>query len=209
MNRRRWRSAHDVNQIMVRLSAIDREVFEAIAATTTPLFDTVMPPLTRAADHSKLWFAIAAALLTSRNRNAQRGAIRGLVTLGAASLFTDQVAKRIRRRSRPPNHMVPMTRRVPHPTSNSLPSGHSANAAAFAAGVGLENPALGFLLGLLASLVGVSRVVTGVHYPSDVLAGFGTGAVIGLLCGRLAWPIVDGPSAESETSPNQDIRKAP
>ncbi|BBX56635.1 hypothetical protein TM48_01157 [Mycobacterium shottsii] len=138
MNGRPWQRARSIKQITRGLGALDRELFEAIADTPTPLLDTVMPPLTRAADHSKLWFAMAAGLLASTSQSAQRGAVRGVVTLGAASLFTNQVAKRIRQRPRPLSDSVPLARRVRRrPTSNSLPSGHSASAAAFAIGVGL------------------------------------------------------------------------
>ena len=52
------------------------EVFEAVAESPSPLLDSVMPGLTRAADHSKLWFAIAAAM----------GALGG-TSLTAATLF--------------------------------------------------------------------------------------------------------------------------
>ena len=58
-------------------------------------------------------------------------------------------------RPRPNWHPVPLVRRGRRtPTSNSLPSGHSASAAAFAVGVGLESPPLGLGLALLAGLVG-------------------------------------------------------
>jgi undecaprenyl-diphosphatase len=181
-----------MKQITKGLGALDRELFEAIAESPTPLLDTAMPPLTRAADHSKLWFAIAGVLYASRKHSAQRGATRGLVSLGVASLLTNQVAKRLRRRPRPLYESVPLVRRVRRrPTSNSLPSGHSASAAAFAVGVGLENPTVGFGLALLAGLVGLSRVATGAHYPGDVVIGFGIGSGIAVLGSRLVPPIVE------------------
>ncbi|OBB98605.1 bifunctional phosphatase PAP2/diacylglycerol kinase family protein [Mycolicibacterium peregrinum] len=176
----------DVRAIGKGLGTLDREVFEAVAESPSPLLDSVMPGLTRAADHSKLWFAIAAAMGALGGTSLRRGAARGVVSLAITSLVTNQVAKRIWRRPRPDRSLIPLARRTRRvPTSHSLPSGHSASAAAFAVAVGLESPAAGLPLALLAGLVGLSRVATGAHYPGDVFAGFGIGAAIAVLGARI------------------------
>jgi hypothetical protein len=51
-----------IRQIGQGLGTLDREVFEAIAESPSPLLDATMPRLSRATYHSKLWLAIAAVL---------------------------------------------------------------------------------------------------------------------------------------------------
>ncbi len=65
--------------------------------------------------------------------------------------------------------------------SFSFPSGHAASIAGLAVAVYSLNPKLGVVLFIMAILTGLSRIVLGVHYPTDVLAGWILGAVIGWL----------------------------
>ena len=101
MKNRRWGMSGGLRQVTEGLGALDIEVFEAVADTRSPMLDTAMPALTRAADHAKLWMAIAAAMAMSGSRSARRGAGRGLVSLAVTSGVTNQLAKRVWRRQRP------------------------------------------------------------------------------------------------------------
>ena len=97
----------------------------------------------------------------------------GLASVAVTAVAMNVGAKPMVRRRRPDRteQRVPLARQVRMPASTSFPSGHSAAAFAFATGVGYVLPAAGFPLRGLAALVAYSRVHTGVHYPSDVLAG--------------------------------------
>src|ERR1700758_1321983 len=103
------------------LGTLDAEVFQAVADTPSPLLDKAMPALTRAADHSKLWLAIAAAMAMSGNRAARPAARRGVAGLAVTSLVTNQMAKRVWRRERPPHRLIPAVRRLwKYPKSHSM-----------------------------------------------------------------------------------------
>jgi len=72
------------------------------------------------------------------------------------------------------------------PESNSFPSGHSASAAAFAVSVGDLLPAFRVPLRAAAAVVAFSRVYTGVHYPTDIVAGAALGALVGKVTSTVA-----------------------
>ena len=66
-------------------------------------------------------------------------------------------------------------------TGQSMPSRHCFSAAAIAGTAWYVLPPLGAVLAVLGVLVAISRVVTGVHYISDVLAGLAFGSVFAVL----------------------------
>ncbi|WP_075174219.1 phosphatase PAP2 family protein [Neptunomonas phycophila] len=64
----------------------------------------------------------------------------------------------------------------------SFPSGHSAAAFLFATLLAVFYPALAGVGYVLAGMIGFSRVMLGVHYPTDIAAG----AALGICCAELA-----------------------
>ena len=70
---------------------------------------------------------------------------------------------------------------VHHAADNSFPSDHTAVAFAVAVAVLAFHRRLGLLLVAVAAGVGLDRVLVGVHYPVDVLAGALVGSVAALI----------------------------
>ncbi|REE96313.1 bifunctional phosphatase PAP2/diacylglycerol kinase family protein [Thermomonospora umbrina] len=171
------------------LADLDRRAFDAVASAHLPGLEYVLPRLSRSANYGVLWFGTAAALGATRHPRLRRAALRGSLAIAVASPAVNVLGKQAFRRRRPIVDLVPPVRiRWRLPTSHAFPSGHSASAAGFAAGVAMEAPlAIALPVAGTAAAVAFSRVYTGAHYPGDVLAGVGIGvaAAVGT---RMAWP---------------------
>jgi undecaprenyl-diphosphatase len=125
------------------------------------------------------WFWLAGLLVVGLlGDDAWR---RLAIALIAGILLTAVVVLLIKftvRRQRPEGEWGQLYRRAdPH----SFPSGHAARALMLAVIAMALGPAwLGWLLLVWAPLVGLARVATGLHYVSDVLAGWVLGLMMGL-----------------------------
>ena len=94
------------------------------------------------------------------------------------------VLKNTCQRKRPPEAIPSFTSVIIASDRFSFPSGHTCGAFLLATMTTMYSPALAVPMYLWASAVGVSRVVLGVHFPTDILAG----ALIG---SSIAWLIND------------------
>ena len=131
------------------------------------------------------WFVLIAIGLTwwlgdSEWKDLAVALATGVIVTALAVL----VIKLIVRRERPAGEWGGIYRKTdPH----SFPSGHAARAVMVAVtALGLAPAWLGIALCIWAPLVCLSRVVMGVHYLFDVLAGMLLGSAIGLVIVCLA-----------------------
>jgi undecaprenyl-diphosphatase len=110
-------------------------------------------------------------------------ATRGVGAAVAVAMLVSQglvfALKALVVRPRPTSKVTPL---CVVPSCHSFPSGHSSGSMAFALAT---LPYLGLWLMPLAVAVGASRAYLGVHYPSDVAAGWGIGCLSGILALQL------------------------
>ncbi|MFE9117061.1 phosphatase PAP2 family protein [Streptomyces sp. NPDC007172] len=129
--------------------------------------------LSFAGEHGALW--LAAGLGAAAADRDRRGAwLRGTALVAVAHLASMGV-KRVVRRPRP--YLPAAEPLVRTAGRHSFPSSHASSAAAAAVAFGALRPAGARLVPPLAAAMCVSRLVAGVHYPSDIAAGALLGGV--------------------------------
>ena len=135
---------------------------------------------------SSAWVPVAVALVLAwrwwRGRDLG-AAVSTLVAMALANTLSAEVIKPLVARPRPCHVRSDLELPNPCGVGKSFPSAHASNAFAVAVAAAPTTPHGWVMLVPLAVLVALSRVVLGVHYPSDVLAG----ALLGALIGVGAW----------------------
>lgn len=125
-----------------------------------------------------MWYAVGllVALFGGENRLPAL-ASAGLATGAGIGVFMK--LKRLTKRRRPCAMEPHCWSRLLPPDQFSFPSGHTITAFAVAVSLGAFYPGLEPGLYFCAASVACSRILLGMHFLSDVLAGAGIGALLG------------------------------
>ncbi len=125
-----------------------------------------------------LWYSLIAILPLADGLDGLKTGLHMLGT-GALALLLYKSLKGVTRRQRPCHRDPQVAALVPPLDHFSFPSGHTLHACSFSTVAIAHYPELAWALVPFSLLVAISRVILGLHYPSDVLAavalGFGLG----------------------------------
>jgi len=169
----------------------DDRIVDWINQHASPALTTLFRTATRLADY---WFAIIVVATTATILiwKRHRGAAFALIASSAGAALVTQTLKEIIGRERPP-----IGGQLVAATGLAFPSGHSSQSVACYGGLALATilasrrtgPRIAAITAavVIAFLVGTSRVYLGVHWPSDVVAGWIVGLTWLTLVAAAAW----------------------
>lgn len=168
-------------------SEMDKAVELAVHSIDAPFFDHVMRGFTFMGSPFAVIPLAAAIIVWAVRKKETRAAVAFVVVLVMTEVL-NVVLKRTFERPRPT-----LFQEIETLHSYSFPSGHAMAAAAVYGMMGVviarlaptHRRPLVVALPILVVMIGISRIYLGVHWPSDVLAGFAAGAFI-VLAGALA-----------------------
>lgn len=131
-----------------------------------------------------LWYALILLLPWVGGASGTACALR-MLGLGLLNLVIYTTLKRYFARPRPYRACESIRPCAQSLDEYSFPSGHALHAVSFSLLLVLYYPHMAWPLGIFTTLVALSRVVLGLHYPSDVIIGgaigFATAQLVQLL----------------------------
>ena len=167
--------------VLGKTTNFDQEVYDIIISIRSSFFDTYFTGITRFGNTVMVVLIVSMFILATRNKYGIFLAISAI-----DSLLLNTIVKLIIQRPRPQGL------RLISQGGYSFPSGHAMTITSFGlllifflwqSKLSKSKKILGSLfLGLLILLVCLSRVYLGVHYASDILAGFLLGSAFSLFC---------------------------
>lgn len=134
------------------------------------------------------WYVLMAALVVLDGRDGLLPALH-MGAVGAVGVLCYKTLKARTVRQRPYLMSEDIQVGAPPLDRYSFPSGHTLHAVSFTLVALAYYPQLAWLLVPFSTLVALSRMVLGLHYPTDVLVGIAIGAVLALA----SFPLVPAP----------------
>ncbi len=162
-----------INVLNGQMQSFDLTIYNAIISLKIDILTSIVKIITLFGDKEILILITILSLIFVKNKKLGCSIAVNLASVG----LINHILKEIIRRERPPLEI-----RMVEETSFSFPSGHSMASFAFYGLIiyfickYLKNKKIKNLfciaLGFLIFLIGISRIYLGVHYASDVIAGF-------------------------------------
>lgn len=167
-----------VNVLNENIADFDNGIYNAISSLKSNFMTAFLKAITKFADEEPLILIALISLIVIKHRRIGASIAVNLVS----SAFVNHLIKEIVQRPRPPIEL-----RMVQESSFSFPSGHAMTSVTFYGLIiyfvfkNVKNKRLRnticTALSFLIFLIGISRIYLGVHYASDVLAGFVFGIV--------------------------------
>ena len=132
-----------------------------------------------------VWYAIIAALPWWGGPTGGSAAAR-MICVGAVNLILYKIVKRWIARPRPFRVCQGFRECARSLDEFSFPSGHTLHSVAFSLILTMYYPAAAIVVWPLTLLIAASRVILGLHYPSDVIVG----GLIGLTTAVLSFNLI-------------------
>ena len=162
-----------INVLLNNISSFDISIYNVIMSLKSDFMTFIMKAITRFGDAETLILIAIICLIFIKNKK-----IGGSIAINLASVgLMNYILKKIIQRPRPPLEF-----RMVEESSFSFPSGHAMASMAFYGLIiyfinkNMKNEKLkkiiSISLSILIFLIGISRIYLGVHYASDVIAGF-------------------------------------
>lgn len=146
------------------------------AASSVPWICALFRTVSRLGDGG-LWYGLMALLILTEGVAAQQTVMR-MMLAGLSGLALYKLIKHKTLRPRPYQVQCRIRLGTPPLDHYSFPSGHTLHAVSFSLIAVHDFPELAVVLLPFTALVAMSRVVLGLHYPTDVLAGAAIGAML-------------------------------
>jgi undecaprenyl-diphosphatase len=169
-----------VAPVLVSLNSLDHALMRRVHHWRAPRWVRwFMIAATRGGD-GWLWLLCGLLLVAEGEGRGYRALEAGLLSaICGISLF--RVLKSAVRRKRPCNIEPHCWSKLLPPDQFSFPSGHTLTAFAVAISLSSFYPGYAPILLICAASIAVSRIVLGMHFLTDVVAGAAIGTVIGMV----------------------------